>query len=71
MNQEAMANLLVESPVEKDSACRHTLYHVDARGVLQGTWWAVDARKSQRIECRVCGKFYGYRKRARADKHPR
>lgn len=71
MIQEATANQLVGGPGENDSACRHTLYHANARGVLQGTWQAVDVRRSQRIECRVCGKFYGYRKRARTDSRPR
>jgi len=66
MNQEATANPLVGGPGEKVSACRHTLYHVDARGVLQGNWRAIDVRKRQRIECRVCGKFFGYGKQPTA-----
>ena len=62
MNREATAEPLVRESGVKNSTCRHTLYHVDARGVLQGTWQAVDVGKRQRIDCRVCGRFFAYRK---------
>ena len=41
-----------------NAECEHTLHHVDGDGRPQGSW-TVDA-EGIRIECGVCGSFYGY-----------
>ena len=55
--------LAKEKLSEPNPTCEHTLYHVDPRGVLQGTWQSTQAEKLLRIDCRICGQFYAYQKR--------
>lgn len=41
-------------------ACDHTLHAVAECGRTTGSWVVRRARYGQRVECGVCGRFYGY-----------
>ena len=58
--------LAKEKLPELNRTCQHTLYHVDHRGILQGTWQATQVEKWLRVDCCICGKFYAYQKRGTA-----
>lgn len=45
---------------EMDPPCQHSLEAIDASGNCTGSWTCVQNEHGIRIECRQCGKFYGY-----------
>lgn len=41
------------------SRCNHTLHAIDAAGQTTGSWVIRETGRVRRVECDVCGKFYG------------
>ncbi len=41
-----------------DPRCDHQIHLTNARGERHGSWSEID----RRVQCRYCGKFYGYMK---------
>ncbi len=50
----------VEVVTPASEVCHHTLYHQDKIGHPLGTWRSVDGSYGIRINCCICGKFFGY-----------
>ena len=51
------------------SRCDHTLHAIDADGRTTGSWVIRETEQIRRVECIVCGKFYGRLGDAKAHKN--